>query len=80
MNIYQKITGLYMDLYVDNALVIGGVICEDRNRIVRSKYLGFIGDFMFYDNHGKSDPTYDGLGNRYTLLYLEATDLPRGIA
>jgi hypothetical protein len=77
--VYQKLLGMYMDVQVNNSLIIGGVICQDRNRIVRSLYLGFLGDLMFYDNQGLTDPVYTGLGTRYTLLYLELTDLPNGV-
>lgn len=72
LKVYQKTTGLFMDVYVNDALIIGGVISEDRNRIVRDKYLGFIGDLAFYDTQGTSDPVASGLGARYRLLYLEA--------
>lgn len=76
--IYQKLLGMYMDVYVDDALIIGGVLCENENRIVRSIYLGFVGDLMFYDTQGSDDPTYSTLGTRFVLLYLEAQNLPNG--
>jgi len=75
INIYQRSTGLYSDLYVDNTLIIGGVICQNLNRIVRDAYLGFIGDLGFFDTQGINDPEYTGLGSRYLLIYLEASDL-----
>lgn len=75
INIYQKFFGLYLDLYVNNVLIIAGVVCKNLNRIVRSAYLGFIGDLCFIDNQGDTDPTYTGLGTRYSLAYLEASDL-----
>lgn len=68
----QKDTGLFVDLYVNNALIIGGVIAENANRIVRSAYLGFIGDLAFFDTQEASDPEYTGLGTRYQLVYLDA--------
>ena len=78
LNIYQKSTGLYMDVLVNGILIIGGVICQNLNRIVRSLYLGFIGDFCFIDTQGKTDPVFSGLGVQYVLAYLEVTDLPVG--
>lgn len=75
LNVYQFAYGLFMDVYVGTALIIGGVICENLNRIVRSLYLGFVGDFCFLDTGGTSDPIYTGLGTRFQLLYLEETDL-----
>jgi hypothetical protein len=75
INVYQKRTGLYVDLYVSNAEIVTGVIAENANRIVRSAYLGFIGDLAFFDTLGASDPYYTGLGAQYALAYLEASDL-----
>lgn len=79
INVYQKTTGLYLDLYVNDALIIGGVICQHANKIVRDAYLGFVGDLAFFDtqagNQPPLDPSYDGLGARFALMYLEASDL-----
>lgn len=75
LHIYQEAYGLYINVYINNTLIIAGVICEDRNRIVRSTYLGFVGDFIFVDTQGQTDPIYTGLGGRYQLVYLESADL-----
>lgn len=75
VNCYQKQGALYMDVYVNNAPIIVGVQCENANRIVRSTYLGFIGDFIWQDTQGQTDPVYTGLGSRYLLQYLTADDL-----
>lgn len=75
INVYQKSTGMFLDLAVSNAALIDAVICLDRVRMVREKYLGFIGDLAFVDTQGTSDPVYSGLGARYQLIYLEASDL-----
>jgi hypothetical protein len=74
----QNLYGLFMDLTVNDSLVIAGVICQNLNRIVRDLYFGFIGDFVFVDTQGSSDPVYTGLGTRWLLIYLEAADLPAG--
>lgn len=73
--INQKFFGLFIDVYVNDALIIGGVICENLNRIVRSGYLGFLGDLCFLDQEGTSDPVYTGLGTRWILVYLDQSDL-----
>lgn len=78
INVYQKSTGLFLDLYISEVLIIGGVLCENLNRIVRSLYLGFTGDMTFIDNQGNDDPIYTGLGDRFVLAYLEVADLPVG--
>ena len=75
INVYQKSTGVFLDLYVNDVLIIGGVICENKNRIVRSLYLGFIGDLAFFDTQGTDDPDYTGLGTRWLFLYLLPADI-----
>lgn len=75
INIYQRDTGLFCTLYADDRLIISGVICENLNRLVRDAYLGFIGDLGFYDTQGVDDPYYTGLGVRYLLVYIEASEL-----
>lgn len=72
----QKSTGMFLNLYVNDALIIGGVVCENLNRIVRSAYLGFVGDLAFVDTEGASDPVYTGLGSRFNLAYIEQSELP----
>lgn len=75
----QTSKGLFLSLYVNNTLIIGGVICQNLNRIVRDLYLGFAGDLVFYDTQGTSDPDYTGLGARFLLVYLSPSDLPPGV-
>lgn len=70
LRIYQRRYGLFMDVLLGETLVIGGVICRDRNLIVRSTYLGYSGDFTWFDTQGADDPYYTGLGERWKLLYL----------
>lgn len=79
INVYTLTTGLYVDLYVDNDLIIGGVVALDRNVIVRSLYLGFVGDLAFLDTQGVSDPVYTDLGSRYVLAYFLPSELPANL-
>ena len=78
INLYQTSYGLFFDLFIGSTQIIAGVLCENLNRLVRSLYLGFVGDFIFNDLQGISDPVYTGLGSRFQLIYLEASDLPTG--
>lgn len=75
LNIYQKTFGLFMDVYVNNVLVLAGALCENKNKIIRNLYFGFVGDFIWVDTQGTNDPYYTGLGARYLLVYLETSDL-----
>lgn len=76
LTITQRDSGMYIDVYVNDVLVIGGVICQAINRIVRNAYLGFAGDLIFIDNDNEdADPYYTGLGTRWSLAYLTVADL-----
>lgn len=75
INVYEKFFGLFLDLYVSNVLIIGGCLCLNLNRIVRSAYLGFSGDLGFWDTQGNSNPYYTGVGARFQLVYLTPADL-----
>lgn len=73
--IYQKSAGLFCDVSRNGAPLATGLICRDRVKLIRRGYLGMSGDFVFVDTQGVSDPAYAGLGSRYLLVYLEATDV-----
>jgi hypothetical protein len=78
IEIVQLAYGMFMTLFVGNTLIVSGVICQNLNRIVRDLYLGFTGDFVFFDTQGgqnPTDPVFTGLGSRYQLIYLEVADL-----
>lgn len=66
--VYQKRTGLYLDLRVDDAPIILGVLCRDRVWLVRGSAV-FIGDLTFIDTRGLDDPDYTGLGDRFQLIW-----------
>ena len=81
INLYQNDQyGLFMDLYVNAVIFVGGVLCENAVALVRYPYLGFNGDLAFYDQNAgpqvpATDPVYTGLGTQYVLMWLSPTDL-----
>lgn len=75
ISVYQKTTGLFLNLTVTNTPRVFGVLCHDRVRLVRQPYLGFIGDLSFIDTQGVDDPQYTGLGSRWVLAYLTPEDV-----
>lgn len=68
--IYQKETGVFLDLARDNIAIVTGAICRDRVSVVREEYLTFAGLVGFVDTQGESDPDYTGFGTRYQLAYI----------
>ncbi|WP_010508416.1 phage baseplate plug family protein [Komagataeibacter europaeus] len=75
LNVYQLNTGLFMDISLDEALIMAGVLCQDRTWIIRKAYYGFPGDLVFIDSQGTSDPDYSGLGDRWSLYYQEGQNV-----
>ncbi|MVW80172.1 phage baseplate plug family protein [Bordetella sp. 02P26C-1] len=71
----QRSTGLYLDLFVNDAPVVQSVLCRDRVKIVRGEHLGFVGELVFIDRFGRLDPDYSGLTGRFALVYIEAHEL-----
>lgn len=67
--VFYTIDPIFLDLYLNDVLVLGGVLCLNNVGIVRNPYLGFVGDLSFTDVQGDEDPRYDGLGVRWLLNY-----------
>lgn len=69
LKVYQKTTGVYVDVLLAGVPLVRGAIARDRVPIVRHGYLGFVGDIFFKDLRGAYDPEYSGLGSRFILGY-----------
>lgn len=67
--IFAPIDPIYLDLEVGDVPVIGGVLCLNNTLVVRSAYLGFVGDLSVSDTQSNDDPRVVGLGSRWLLLY-----------
>ena len=75
ISLRQLNDNLYFSLTVNDVVHATNVICRNAAPLVQAKYLGFLGNFLFVDFRGDLDPTYDGLGDRYFLVYLSESDL-----
>jgi hypothetical protein len=75
LQIAQKTTGLFMNVLVDNILILAGVLCLDRTLIIRDTYLGYEGDLYFVDTQGTTDPVWTDLGTRYLLISVASDEL-----
>lgn len=54
---YENHNPVFIDLYVDYSLIIGGVLVLNNVPIVQNTYLGFVGDLAVIDTLGELDPT-----------------------
>lgn len=67
---YQKPQGLFVDVNVDGVDVIVAAIARDVTPLIAATYSGVVGNLLFVDTLGSSDPDYTGLGSRFSLVYL----------
>lgn len=72
IDVRQRRTGLFVDLYVQDVAVFLGVKALNRNKLVRDEYLDFTGDLFFIDTQGSDDPSYDGLADRFLFVWDDA--------
>lgn len=63
---------LFCSLEVDGTPVFTNNICHNMVPLKDSGYLPFTGNLTFYDRSGvDADPSYEGLSDRFKLLYIE---------
>jgi hypothetical protein len=72
--VYQKPQGIFVDINVDGVDLVVGVIARDAVPLMCREYEGFAGNLMFIDTQGGSDPSYEGVGSRFNLVYLTADE------
>jgi len=69
MVIKQKSTGMYMDITVDDIVLVVGQLVVNRVPTLFSDYRGFRGVLVFRDSRGNNNPDYREFNDRYTLNY-----------
>lgn len=72
--IYQKAQGCFVDINADGVDIVLGIVARDAVPLVCREYTGFIGNLLFIDTQGADDPSYSGLGDRWSLVYLTAEE------
>lgn len=74
IDVNQLSTGLFVDMSVAGVSIVSGQIALNLVRMIRTAYLGFVGDLVFVDTVAASDPDHTGLGGRYQLVYGSEAD------
>lgn len=74
IRLYQKNEGLFFDLNSNGVDIVTCVIARNADLLVCRTYVGFVGNLMFIDTLGDTDPNYSGLTSRYNLLYLNEAE------
>lgn len=75
ISVYWRFWKLYMDLMVDSEPVFTGAMCQLYQWVNQSPSILFSGGLMFVDALGEEAPCWDGLGSRWSLLYLDADEM-----
>lgn len=74
INLYQKPQGLFVDIAADGVDIEIATIARDIDPLISRDYLGFVGNLLFIDTQGNSEPNYAEIGTRFFLLYLTAEE------
>ena len=61
--------GLFADVLYNEVPVASGRLCLDRTDINPDRYRGLPQFLGFADLQGVDDPTFDGFGTRFLLIY-----------
>ncbi len=74
ITIQQKPQGVFVDLNADGTDIVLAALAQEVGPIVSRPYTGFRGNLMFLDTQGNADPEYIGMGTRWQLCYLGASE------
>lgn len=72
--LYQKTEGLFVDVAVENNTIVAAALALELVPIVCRTYAGFVGNLIFVDTQGNSDPHYSQFNSRYSLVYLNEAE------
>ena len=64
----------FMDLTVNGATMFTGQPCFNLKAIGAESYQPYSGSFFFTDTQGDQDPAFDGLNDRYLLIFESGID------
>lgn len=60
----------YLSLSSNGTIICQNVLMQNNFPIIKTSYLGFVGDFIVVDLSGDEPPIYTGWGDRWVLLYI----------
>lgn len=72
ISVYTRGEHLFLDLAVDGVTVQTGAIVENLVSIIQMPNRQFSGTLAMVDTLGDSTPRWDGLGDRWVLVYWDS--------
>lgn len=75
--VFQRDDTIFLSLVADGTSILTTKACRTDVRLLLSTpYLGFVGDLVVVDTQNRGEqPSFEGLGTRWVLLYLSADDV-----
>lgn len=73
--LFQRYDHLYMNMYVGEEPIITGIVCLNRQDLIQIATTSFVGFLWFVDLLGDTDPQWEGLGNRYQMVFATPEEL-----
>ena len=70
IHIYERYGSTYLDLKVNDKVLMQGQICLNNVDIIQYNHLDFNGNLRFIDTQGAEDPYYTGFNERYAFAYV----------
>lgn len=74
LSIYQNGQGMFVDITSNSQVVSTCIIALNGVPLNPFSYSTFLGNLLFIDTQGVSDPFYSGLGTRFQLIYLDPAE------
>lgn len=74
ISIRQMAERLYADLICNGVEIFTGRLCTLGTNLNCYPTPNFVGSLFFLDTFGKSDPQFEGLGDRWKLIFSFADD------
>lgn len=71
IHVYERYGYMYLDLAVDDNIILQGQICLNNVDLIQYTHLKFDGQLKFIDTQGSEDPYYTGFNERYALVYVQ---------
>jgi len=73
--LFQRYDRLYANVYVDDSAIITGALCLDAVPVVQVATTKFSGFLCFIDSLGNDAPQWEGLGDRWQLVFASAQEV-----
>ena len=72
LSVYAKTDSMYVDLTVNDVPVLRTQAARNGiGLLFAARYFGFVGELVFIDQQGDEQPSFEGLNDRWLLLYLD---------